>query len=262
MTTFVPAYDDEGSGPAVVLIHSGVCDRRMWDPQAAALAGTHRVVRPDLRGFGETPVPPGRFSHADDVVAVLDHLGIGSATIVGSSFGGQVALEIVSAHPGRVDSLALICSAYAGAPDGPDVQEFGREEDRLLEAGDLDGAVELNVSTWLGPEASDTARQRVGEMQRHAFEVQLAADEVEPAPEPVHADVRPGAIDVRTLVVSGGRDLNHFQRVAEQLATEIPRARHHDLPWAGHLPGLERPDEVTALLLDFLTPPSREDVAG
>jgi pimeloyl-ACP methyl ester carboxylesterase len=262
VTTFVPAYDDEGQGPAVVMIHSGVCDRAMWEPQAVALAATHRVVRLDLRGFGETPVPPGEFSYADDVLAVLDDGGITSATVVGSSFGGQVALELVATHPERVEALALLCTAYAEAEDGPDVLRFGEEEDRLLEAGDLDGAVELNVTTWLGPEASDEVRDRVRRMQRHAFEVQLAAEELQPEPQPVHANIDVAAIAVPTLVVSGGRDLDHFRRVAEQLAAEIPQATRRHLPWAGHLPSMERPDEVTDLLVDFLTPPTSGSAAG
>ncbi len=65
-----------GEGYAVVLLHSGVCDRRMWDPQWPALTERFRVVRPDLRGFGESPLGPGRFSHTDDVDALLDHLDV------------------------------------------------------------------------------------------------------------------------------------------------------------------------------------------
>ncbi len=88
-------------------------------------------------------------------------------------------------------------------------------------------------------------------MQRRAFDVQLAADDLEPAPEPVALEVDLRAISAPTLVVSGGRDLDHFRRVAQHLVAAIPEAQHVELPWAGHLPSMERPAAVTDLLAGF-----------
>ena len=246
------AYDDEGAGDAVALLHSGVCDRRMWQPQAAALSASSRVLRPDLRGFGETPLPPGEFSYAEDVVEWLQRLSVERCVLVASSMGGQVSLEVAASRPDLVSGLVLLCSAYRGLPPGPDVLGFGEEEDRLLEAGDVEAAVELNVSTWLGPEADAGTLDLVREMQRRAFDVQLAADGLDPVPEPVALDIDPGAISAPTLVVSGGRDLAHFRRVAEHLVGAIADAEHVELPWAGHLPSLERPGAVTELLAGFV----------
>ena len=112
--------------------------------------------------------------------------------------------------------------------------------------------MEHNVATCLGPEASEATRDRVRQMQRRAFEVQLTAEATAPAPELVPVDVGPGRVTAPTLVVSGGRDLDHFRRIAEHLASALPRARHVELPWAAHLPSLERPDEVTDLVAAFL----------
>ena len=78
----VLAHDDEGSGPAVVLLHSAVTDRGMWAEVASGLDAGHRVVRPDLRGFGDTPMPGGSYADADDVVNLMDVLGLASATVV------------------------------------------------------------------------------------------------------------------------------------------------------------------------------------
>ncbi len=247
------AHDDDGSGPAAVLLHSGICDRRMWEAQAGALAVTHRVIRPDLRGFGDSPLPGERFSFGDDVVALLDHLEVDRAAFVGSSLGGRVALEVAVAHPVRVDSLVLLCPALRGIEPTRDAEAFGSEEDRLLASGDVAGAVELNVATWLGPEASSATRDRVRQMQRHAFEVQLAVEAAHPAPELVPVEVDPGRVTAPTLVVSGGRDLEHFRRIADHLATTLPKARLAELPWAAYLPSLERPDEVTELVAGFLS---------
>ena len=250
-TPVAMAYDDDGAGGVVVLLHSGVCDRRMWRPQAASLSASSRVLRPDLRGFGETPLPPGEFSFAQDVVAWLRRLSVERCVLVASSMGGQVALEVAVTRPDLVSGLVLLCSAFRNLPPGPDVRRFGEEEDRLLEAGDVAAAVELNVATWLGPDADERTRDLVREMQWRAFDVQLAADALDPAPEPVALEVDPREISAPTLVVSGGRDLDHFRRVAQHLAGAIPEAQHVELPWAGHLPSMERPAAVTDLVAGF-----------
>ena len=110
---------DEGSGPVVVLLHAGVADLRMWDHQAAALAADHRVVRCDLHGFGQTPLTPGEpYSDAEDVVRLLDELGVGEFALVGASQGGDVALQVASAVPERVTRLVLLCAALM-LPLGP-----------------------------------------------------------------------------------------------------------------------------------------------
>ena len=247
------AHDDEGSGPAVVLLHAGVADRRMWDAVTPALAHTFRVIRPDLRGFGETPMPPpGEYADAHDVDALLASLGVPDAAVVGSSFGGRVAMELAMLHPARVSSLVLLCPAYRGLEPTDSVRAFGAEEDRLLEAGDVDGAVALTVRTFLGPEAGAAARELLTRMQRRAFDVQIAADHAVPGPSPRRVEVDPTAIAVPTLTVSGAHDLDHFRRVATHLAEQIPGAEHVELEWAGHLPAMERPDAVLALLLDVL----------
>jgi 3-oxoadipate enol-lactonase len=246
------SHDDEGAGPAVVLLHAGVADRRMWDAITPALAHTFRVIRPDLRGFGQTPMPPGPYADADDVDALLESLGVTDAAVVGSSFGGRVAMELATLHPARVSSLVLMCTAYRGVEPTESVKSFGVEEDRLLEAGDVEGATELNVSTFLGPEGDGAARALLTLMQRHAFDVQIAADEADPGPEPRRVDVDPASITVPTVVVSGAHDLDHFGDVARLLGEQIPGAETVELDWAGHLPALERPDAVLALLLDVL----------
>ncbi|WP_433794353.1 alpha/beta fold hydrolase [Actinoplanes sp. CA-252034] len=246
-----PAFDVTGDGPAVLLLHSTVCDRRMWDPQVAALAAAgHRVVRLDLVGHGDTPVPTGRFDEAEAAVKLLDELGVTETALVGSSGGGRLALEIAARRPDRVTALALLCTALRGHETSPELDAFDEREEALLEAGDVAGAVDLNVDLWVGPEADDATRERVRVMQRHAFDVQLAAEDV--AYEPVRTEPDLSAITAPTLLVTGAHDLPDFREIAVHLAGVLPKARHVELDWAGHLPSLERPDEVNALLLEFL----------
>ena len=243
------SHDVAGAGAPVLLLHSGVCDRRMWDPQWDALARRFRVIRCDLRGFGDTPLPDERFSNVEDLSALLDHEGIQETAVVGSSFGGRVALGFASTYPERVTRIVLLCSALRGFPRTDDVERFAREEDELMESGRIDEAVALNVRTWLGPEADHETRELVAHMQRRAFEVQLAVTE-DPEEDESEVDLR--RLTMPALVVSGGKDLEQFRKIAEHLDGELTDARHVHLPWAGHLPSLERPDAVSELLLDFL----------
>jgi 3-oxoadipate enol-lactonase len=243
------SHDVTGSGPAVLLLHAGVADSRMWDPQRAPLAEHHRVIRCDLRGYGGTPLTSEPFDNAGDVRALLSSLEERSVAVVAASAGGKVALQLASAWPDLVSHLVLLNSAFA-LPPTRSVQRFGRREDALLEAGDIDGATELNVATWLGPDADDDARELVRTMQRRAFDVQLAAgDDINQEAGP---EIDLESITAHTLVVSGGQDLDHFRAIANHLAGHIPGAKHTQLGWAGHLPNLERPSDVTALLTDFL----------
>ena len=118
-----------------------------------------------------------------------------------------------------------------------------------MEAGDITGAVELNVDTWLGPDADDTAREAVRQMQRHAFEVQLAATAEF---EPITAEFDLSAIHAPCLALSGGHDMADFRQIAARLPGLLTDAHHVELPWAGHLPSLERPSAVADLLVGFL----------
>ncbi|MEU4564061.1 alpha/beta hydrolase [Actinoplanes sp. NPDC023936] len=291
------AHDVSGSGPAVLLLHSTVCDRRMWDPQVPALtAAGHQVVRCDLRGWGDSPVPIGaEWDNAADIAALLDSLGISRTAIVGASGGGRVALEFAVRWPEHVTALALLCTALRGHEPSAALRAFGDREDALLEAGDIDGATELNVDLWLGPEAGEKERALVRQMQRHAFDVQLAAERAEKAEKaaaaPATAAGQPEAaaqkataadqpeaataptattepakttestkptepdltaITAPALLVSGAHDLPDFHEIATHLTTRLPHARHEELPWAGHLPNLERPDLTNPLLISFL----------
>ncbi len=239
------AHDISGDGPPVLLLHSTAADRRMWDLQVPVLAAGHRVLRCDLRGYGDTPAPTEPWNDADDVTALLDALGIATTAVIGASGGGRVALEIAARRPERVSALTLLCTAVADFEPGPELRAFGAEEDALLEAGDVEAATELNVRTWLGPEAGEDAREKLRTMQRHAFEVQLAG----PDAAPVRVDHDLTAIVAPTRLYSGAHDLPDFGRIAADLAGRLRDARHTELAWAGHLPALERPAEISELLL-------------
>lgn len=241
----------EGSGPTVVLLHAGVADLRMWDTQVAELVPGHRVVRCDLRGFGKTPLAPGAsYSDAGDVLDLLDALDVDRCALVAASYGGWVALQVAAAAPERIEHLVLLAPlAEVAEPDERLVASW-REEGALVDAGDLDAATELNVAAFLGADATEDARELVARMQRGVFEHQVAAGEVDNAELPVDLD----RLTMPVTVVVGAHDFPFFVETARELTRALAGAELVELPWAGHLPSLERPLEtahlVRACLLD------------
>jgi 3-oxoadipate enol-lactonase len=226
--------------PRVVLVHSSLGDSRLWRRQIAALDGRFDVVAPDLPGFGRTPMPTEPFSFVE---TVAQHL---PAALVGNSMGGMIALRTALAHPGLVRRLVLV---DAGLPDWQwteEMRDYWAREQAAVDAGDLDAATEVNLEFWVAPERRDEVRPQ----QRRALELQTAHRE----PEVLWPELPPlSSLDVPTLVVVGSEDKADFRVIAEHLAHEIPGAELAVVEGAGHLVGLERPDELNALLLEFLT---------
>ena len=241
-------YEVKGIGDSVVLLHSGVCDLRQWDPQWAGLTSRFQTVRIDLSGFGQSPYVGAEGEDASEVLAVLDEIGITSATFVGSSHGGRVAQECAMRAPERVKKLILICAATNGFPATPDVKEYQEKEGALVEAGKFDEATTLNVETWLGAEASDEARSRVWKMQRNAFEI----DSKNPTHRRLRVDIDPIKIMCPTVIITGSRDFELFDDIGEHLFNSLPDSTRVKLEWAGHLPNLERPAEFEELLVSLI----------
>jgi 3-oxoadipate enol-lactonase len=231
--------------PDVVLVHAGGLDGRMWHPLTERLGKRFRLHVPDLRGHGSTPLPPGEYSHVEDLVRMLDGLKIDRAIFVGASFGGWVSLELATAAPERLRALALLAGTLADSEEwSAGLEAFGAQEEALLEAGDIEGAVALGVRTWVRePAIADL----VAEMSRGAFELQHGV-EATAREDPVDL----GALAVPTLTVSGGLDFPDFARFADRIAAEVPGAERAEVPDAGHLIALERPDAAAALLEPWL----------
>jgi pimeloyl-ACP methyl ester carboxylesterase len=246
-----------GSGPAVVFLHAGIADSRMWDAEFESLQKTHRVVRLDLRGWGRSQLVPGTFSYYGDVLSVLDTLKIEKATLVGCSFGSNVALDFAVAHPERVERLVLVSPSIGDGDRSPEIREFGKREESALERGDVDGATEENVRFWVdGPsrrpeEVRPEVRQLVFDMQRQAFDNPipegLTLHRLDPPSRERLKEVR-----VPTLIVVGDLDVKHVMTVARRLKEEIPGARLEIVEGTAHVPTLEKPAEWMRLLRGFL----------
>ncbi|GAA3124612.1 pimeloyl-ACP methyl ester carboxylesterase [Kribbella aluminosa] len=233
------SHEATGNGPDLLLVHAGVADSRMWARQVAELQAGHRVITLDLRGYGDTP-SARKYSDAGDVLAVLEELGAKDVTAVGASFGGYVVQQVASRRPDLFARLVLICAPTDNVEPDDDLRALWTAEEALLEAGDVDGATDLMVRHWIGPEADDEARELLREMQKHAYAVQLAAGDVDNEEWPVE----PEKLTVPVRLITGGHDYRFFTDCADYLAERLPGSERVHLPWAGHLPTLERPAEA------------------
>jgi len=256
------AYDREGPRGElpVVLIHAGVADRRMWDPVWSQLTSERDVVRVDLRGFGDSVArPAGPAWHPGDVLGALSELGIERCHLVGASFGAGVAVEVALAAPSAVSSLLLTPPAGSLLAEvTPDLEAFIEAEGAALESGDLDAAVEANLSWWVdgtrrsADQVDPDVRESVRLMQRRAFEVTADWDDVEEQEANPPALDRLAEITVPVLVLVGGLDLDTVHDAAARVAAGIVGAQRIDWPDVAHLPSLERSADFTQLLQDWL----------
>lgn len=245
------AVDDDGAGPAVVLLHGFSFDASMWDPQRPALlAAGYRVLRYDLRGFGAAGPPLPERDHVGDLRAVLDGHGVAAAHLVGLSLGANVALAAAHAAPARVASLTL---ASPGLPGH--TWTTPRPPDEVAAHARVKG-VAAGKQFWLAHpvfaslDAHPGARKHVGKMIAAFPGHQWGDGPATPQLPSLAGEL--GEISAPTLVVSGALDLPGYRQIARVLRGGLPHAQHHEMADAGHVLNLERPREFTRLLLSFL----------
>jgi 3-oxoadipate enol-lactonase len=229
----------------------------MWEPQLKSFRAEHRLIAPDLPGFGQMPLTEGPVDFRAFIRDALDAAEMRTAALVGTSLGGRIAIEVALESPQGVSALVLVGSGLDGHEWSNEVHAFGDEEEAALERGDLDAAVETNLRMWLaGPSRSlddvdPTVHRLVGEMQRNAFELQHGHEFQLVALEPP-ASQRLDEIRVPTLVLTGDDDVPDIHAIAEKLAREIPGAERATISGTAHLPNLERPAEFDRIVLGFL----------
>lgn len=262
-------YDDQGTGEALLLIHGHPFDRSMWAPQLSAFGqGGWRVVAPDLRGYGATPLPTGAAgfeAFAQDLARLLDHLQIGRAVVCGLSMGGQIAMDFCRQFPERVRGLALLATfPQAETPAGKQVRND--TADRLLREGLADYADELLPKMLAAQSIAsqpDVASHVLGMMRTaHA---QGCAAALRARAERLDYQATLAQLDVPSLVVVGDQDAYTTRADADRMHQLL---RQSELVWmegVGHMPNLEAREPFNAALQRLLdrvqAVPSKQAVA-
>jgi 3-oxoadipate enol-lactonase len=234
---------DEGTGAPVVLIHGWTLDLEAWDPQAAALAPSMRVIRYDRRGFGFSDGVPGRAADHEDLARLLDHLGIEAATLVGLSQGARVALAFALREPGRVTALVLDGppDETGEAADGAD-EDFSIAEYRKMVA---QHGVEAFRRAWrdhplMRLHTGDAAVRALADRVLARYPARDLAGAPDVAPPPAGRAVL-ARLSRPALIVNGELDTRARLRAGEALARALPAAERIVVPGAGHLPNLDAP---------------------
>jgi len=235
--------DSGGDGPAVLLLHPGIADSRAWEPIWPGLRATCRGIRFDVRAYGRSPAATQKYTVVDDALAVLDHLEVERAHLVGCSMGGAAAIDLTVLHPARVQSLTLLCPGVNGYP-WPDEPEIEAEYERLVEADDQEGLLQFGLREW----AASGHEPIVVELMRSAGDAQSNESAFQESKAPTYDRLH--EIATKAVLIVGDRDRASMIAADEAAAARIPGCRLISMPGVDHLPMLREPDWVLRTILE------------
>lgn len=249
-------YREAGAGDPVIFIHGFPFNHTMWQPQLANAADGWRFIAPDLRGFGETPddssAPLTMETFADDIVALMDDLGLEQAVLVGLSMGGYVALDVVTRYADRVRALVLTATRA-----NADSAEAKANRHSLAARARSSGARAV-IDTMLPHLISAHSRLKMpeliktvqGMMESASPQTMARALEGMALRKDYVADL--ANVNVSTMIIRGDQDDIIPAAEMETIARSVRGARHEVISLAGHLPNLENPELFNKLLGSFL----------
>lgn len=250
------AYRESGSGRPLVLLHAFPLSSTMWLEQRDGLSDACRVITPDQRGFGGSPLgddPPSLDAAADDVAELLDRLDLDQVVLGGLSMGGYVAMALLRRHPDRVAALLL---ADTKASADADAARANRERIAALVESDDSSTVLVDevLPALLGATTTSTrplVSGRVRGLVQTAPPAAVAWAQRAMAARPDSFDTL-RAFDRPALVIVGQEDVLSPPADAEAMAAALPRGRLVVIPDAGHLTAVETPETFNAQVAGFL----------
>jgi 3-oxoadipate enol-lactonase len=253
MTAVDLAHDDAGEGPVVVLIHGHPFNRSMWTPQLAALRDSFRVIAPDLRGYGDSPVTPGTVPMAQlaaDVGHLLDTKGIATGALTGLSMGGLVVMELAAAQPHRWWAYGFIATTAQRVT--VEEQQARLASARTMEEQGMRPVAEQMADRLFGPDPGTELTAPVMAMMLATSAAGAAAAVRGRAGRPDYQPVLE-SLTAPALVCTGDRDSYSTAEVTAELVTCLRDPEVVVMNGVGHLPNLERPGDFNEHLLGFLT---------
>ena len=248
-------YEIAGSGVPLVLVHGFSLDRRMWDDQFAFLATEYRVIRYDVRGFGNsTDVPVQPYSYPDDPMRLMDHIGIEAAHLVGLSMGGAIVVDFAVEHPERVLSLVPVDAPLDGVEW---LTNFGTRVGiaaRLANQIGMDSALDLWLEDeLLAPAMNNSDCAAALEEIIRDYTGWHWTSGAKSMSRDTHTSELLNTIVSPTLVIVGEHDLIDFHAMGDVMAEGIDGAHKVVIPNIGHMSNMEDPVAFNALLHGFLS---------
>jgi pimeloyl-ACP methyl ester carboxylesterase len=254
---------DDGEGPPILLFHAGIADHRAWDAMVGPLTTAgYRAIRFDARAFGRSTTEDVEFSNRADAIAILDALGIERAALVGNSRGGIIALDTAIEFPERVVALISIAGGIGGfqAESTPEEKALFEEMEVLESADppDPEAIADFDVRFWVdGPgQPTDRVSAAIREAVREMDRQQWVPGHVDGRPIPLEPRAAERLADLHcpVLAIAGGLDATESAQVARHLEANAPNARAMILPDVAHMIGMEIPDDLSRLIVEFLEP--------
>lgn len=251
-------FDVQGEGPGLVLLHAGIAHLGMWDEQMEAFAQHFRVLRYDIRGWGQTPDPVGEYTEHGDLQALMQHAGMNKAHILGISNGGRIAIDFSIAFPGMVDKLVVVGPGLGGFdyPDDPFIDQLEEQRKYAMESGKLELAAEIETQIWVdGPnrKAEDVDALFRGKALDMILEtLKIPEGEGNGTMLLPKAAERLNEIQAACLVIFGDQDVELLAAVIKHLTDNVKDVRRVDMPGVAHLPNMENPSSFNKIVLDFL----------
>ena len=248
-------YVERGEGQPVLLLHGFPLDHTIWEAQIEALSAHWRVIAPDLRGHGQSPIWGGVFTMEDmaaDVAALLDTLKIERAAWVGHSMGGYVAMAALRTLSERVAGVGMVAThPFADSPEKRTQRELSAQQ--VLSEG-VGALVEAMSGVLFAPETPPDADyvQRVAAIMRRTSPQGVAAALRGMAARPSSVETLLSA-RVPMLFIAGKHDQIVTREVLRRIVDQLPPIPMRQIEGAGHMPMLERPEETSAILADFLS---------
>ncbi len=247
-----------GKGEAIIFLHAGIADKRMWLEQLKTFSNRYHVIAYDRRGFGETITPDEAFSHLDDLQHVIEHFKLPKVILVGCSQGGRIAIDFALRYQHRVTALVLIAPAISGAPSPKHYPEPIEEKlealEKAEEKNDLAQVNVLEANLWLdGPLCkAGRANKKLQNLFLDMNGIALRHPELNQEVSTPSAYERLTDLAVPTLILWGDLDFPHIQERCHYLAETLPFAKVYEISGTAHLPNLEESTLVNNRIQAFL----------
>ncbi len=250
-------YERTGNGNPIIWLHAGFLDRRMWERPFGHFARSYDLIRYDQRGYGLSDPAEVDYIESRDLCFLMDHLGLGSAYLVGSAMGGRIALDFAADYPNRTDGVVVIAPSVAGyRPASPEEDAMWEEIDQREEAVEAlaatpgPAAIAAKLDLW-APLVDAETRARLGTIAAENRDKALGRTS------PHRKQTLPATMDrlwavlAPVLILTGDQDFPVYRTVADTLAEKLPNGQHKIVEGADHMVSLSKPAEFLGLLDGF-----------